>query len=70
MLEVADAELVVLGAGAADPADEPVRPGVLVSRAQDHRRGAGAEGERRELGHHVARGHLGRLSRAMVASWV
>ncbi len=67
-VEVADAELVVLGAGTADAADDPVPLGVLVGRAEHHRGGAGAEGQRRELGHHVARGHLGLDSRAIVSS--
>jgi hypothetical protein len=41
---------VVLGARARHAADEPVRPGVLVGRAEYHGRRAGSEGERRELG--------------------
>ncbi len=53
---VADAQLVVLGGRAAHGGDDPVTLGVPVGATEDHRGGAGAEGERRELGDHVARG--------------
>ena len=48
-VRAAHAQFVVLGAGARHAAEDPVRPGVLVGRADDGGSGAGAEGQRGEL---------------------
>ena len=60
LLEVADADLVVLGRRARDAADEAVRVGRLVEAAEHHRGGARAERQARELLVDVLR-HLRRL---------
>ena len=52
-VEVADAQLVVLGAGAQDDADQAVPVGVRVGAPEHHRRRARAERQRRELREHV-----------------
>ena len=59
-LEVADADLVVLGRGARDAADEAVGVGAAVEAAEHHRRRARAERQARELLVDVLR-HLRRL---------
>ena len=52
---------MVFGAGTHHAADDPVRPGVLVRRAQDGRSGSGAQGQRGELAVEVLAGRLGPL---------
>ena len=69
-VEVADAQVVVLGAGAADAADDPVALGVLVGAAQHHRRRAGAERQRGELRQRSSAVVSSPASRSSVASWV
>ena len=51
----------MFGAGAHHAADDPVRSGVLVRRAQDGSGGSGTQGEGRELAVEVCPGRLGPL---------
>src|SRR5690606_29474801 len=57
-VEAADAQLVVLGAGAGDAADDAVAAGVEVGAADDGGRGPAAEGEGGELPAVVLAGRL------------
>ena len=60
-VDAAHAQFMVLGAGAHHAAENPVRPWVLVRRAEDGRSGSGAEGECGELAVEVLAGRLGPL---------